>query len=207
MNIRDILELAPVLPIVRIAEAAQAVPLAQALTRGGLRAIEINFHSAAALIAVEAIRKNVAEAVIGVGALGRAADFAAAGRAGAQFGATPGWTPELAAAARSARFPVLPAAMTPSEVIATRHAGAEVVRIYPAHLAGGPALLGELAAQVPDMLFCPTGGVERAQAPAYLALANVISIGASWVAPESLIAAGDWPGIEALAREAAALRR
>jgi 2-dehydro-3-deoxyphosphogluconate aldolase/(4S)-4-hydroxy-2-oxoglutarate aldolase len=207
MNIRDILELAPILPIVRITESAQAIPLAQALTRGGLRAIEINFHSAAALPAVEAIRKNVPGAVVGVGALARAADFAAAGRAGAQFGATPGWTQELAAAARGARFPVLPAAMTPSEVIAARHSGVEAVRIFPARLAGGPAMLGELAVELPDMLYCPTGGIDQAQAPVYLALANVISVGASWVAPDHLIAAGDWAGIESLARQAASLAR
>jgi 2-dehydro-3-deoxyphosphogluconate aldolase / (4S)-4-hydroxy-2-oxoglutarate aldolase len=207
VNIRDILELAPILPMARIEEPAQAVPLAQALNRAGLRAMEINFHSAAAMVAVEAIRKSVPGIIVGVGALGRAADFAAAGRAGAQFGVTPGWTPELAAAARSARFPVLPSAMTPSEVIAARHAGVEAVRVFPAKFAGGPAFLAELAAQLPDMLHCPAGGIERADVPAYRALANVISIGVSWVAPDSLIAAADWAGIEALAREAALMER
>jgi 2-dehydro-3-deoxyphosphogluconate aldolase / (4S)-4-hydroxy-2-oxoglutarate aldolase len=207
MNIRDILGLAPILPLVRLDEPSQAVPLAQALSRAGLRAVEINFHSRAAMAAVEAIRKSVPEAIVGVGALGRAADFAAAGRAGAQFGVTPGWTPELAAAARSARFPVLPSAMTPSEVIAARHAGVEAVRVFPARLAGGPALLAELAAQLPDMLYCPAGGIEPADVPAYRALGSVISIGAAWVAPDSLVTAGDWTRIEALAREAALMGR
>jgi 2-dehydro-3-deoxyphosphogluconate aldolase / (4S)-4-hydroxy-2-oxoglutarate aldolase len=207
MNIRDILGLAPILPLVRLDEPSQAVPLAQALSRAGLRAVEINFHSRAAMAAVEAIRKSVPEAIVGVGALGRAADFAAAGRAGAQFGVTPGWTPELAAAARSARFPVLPSAITPSEVIAARHAGVEAVRVFPARLAGGPALLAELAAQLPDMLYCPAGGIEPADVPAYRALGSVISIGAAWVAPDSLVTAGDWTRIEALAREAALMGR
>jgi 2-dehydro-3-deoxyphosphogluconate aldolase / (4S)-4-hydroxy-2-oxoglutarate aldolase len=207
MNIRDILEFAPVLPLLRVSTADDAVAAARALAKGGLRALEVAGPSTAALAGVEAIRKSVPECVVGVGGLTRAADFAAAGRVGAQFGTTPGWTAELATATRGARFPVLPGVMTPSEVIAARHAGVEVVRLYPARFAGGTGFLVELTAQFADLLFCAAGGIDRAAAREFLALANVISVGASWVAPPELVAAKDWLGIEARAREAASLRR
>ena len=207
MNIRDIAALAPVIPVLKILELGHAVPLARALTAGGLRAMEITLRTPVGLAAIEAIRKGVPEAVVGVGGLTRAVDFAAAGRVGAQFGVTPGLTPELAAAARGARFPLLPGIMTPTELILARHAGFNVQGLYPAEHAGGFALLQTLAAAFPDVLFCPSGGITRAAAADYLALPNVLCVGASWVAPAELSAAGDWAGIEALARDAAALAR
>jgi 2-dehydro-3-deoxyphosphogluconate aldolase/(4S)-4-hydroxy-2-oxoglutarate aldolase len=207
VNIRDIASLAPVIPVLKILELERAVPLARALTAGGLRAMEISLRTPVAVAAIEAIRKGVPEAVIGVGGLTRAVDFAAADRVGAQFGVSPGLTPELAAAARGARFPLLPGIMTPTEAILARHAGFNVLALYPAEHAGGVALLQTLAAAFPDVLFCPAGGITPAAAAEYLALPNVLCVGGSWVAPAALIAAGDWAGIEALARDAAALAR
>jgi 2-dehydro-3-deoxyphosphogluconate aldolase/(4S)-4-hydroxy-2-oxoglutarate aldolase len=207
LNIREIAGFAPVIPLLTITELEQAVPLARALTAGGLRAIEITLRTPVALAAIEAMRKAVPEAIIGVGALTRAVDFAAAGRVGAQFGVTPGLTPEVAAAARGARFPLLPGVMTPTDVIAARSAGFNVLELFPAEQAGGSGMLQALAGPFPDVLFRPTGGITRALAPAYLALRNVLCVGGSWVAPRALVAAGDWSGIEALAREAAALKR
>lgn len=174
---------------------------------GGLRILEITLRTPVAIGCVEAIRKAVPDAVVGVGALTRAVDFAAADRAGAQFGVTPGLTPELSAAARGARFPLLPGVMTPTEVIAARLAGFNLMKLFPAHQAGGIGMLRALGAPFPDVLFCPTGGITRASAPDYLALPNVVSIGGSWMAPRPMIEAGDWQGIEALARDAAALKR
>lgn len=207
MNIREIAGLAPVIPLLTISELEHAVPLARALAAGGLRVLEITLRTPVALAAIEAMRKAVPEAVIGVGALTRAVDFAAAGRAGAQFGVTPGLTPELAAAARGARFPLLPGIMTPTELIAARTQGFNVLKLFPAQHAGGIGMLQALAGPFPDVLFCPTGGITRATAPDYLALSNVACVGGSWVAPRALLAAGDWGGIEALARDAAALEK
>ena len=207
MNIRDIAALAAVIPVLKIVELEHAVPLARALTAGGLAAMEITLRTPVALAAIEAIRKGVPQAVIGVGGLTRAVDFAAADRVGARFGVAPGLTPELAAAARGARFPLLPGIMTPTELIVARHAGFNVLGLYPAEHAGGVALLRTLAAAFPDVLFYPSGGITRATAADYLALPSVLCVGASWVAPAALMAAGDWAGIEALARDAAALMR
>jgi 2-dehydro-3-deoxyphosphogluconate aldolase/(4S)-4-hydroxy-2-oxoglutarate aldolase len=207
VNIREIVGLAPVIPVLTITDLEHAVPLARALSAGGLKVLEITLRTPAALAAIEAMRKAVPDAVVGVGTLTRAVDFAAADRAGAQFGVTPGLTPELAAASRGARFPLLPGVMTPTELIAARNAGFNVLKLFPAEQAGGIAMLRALGAPFPDVLFCPTGGITRATAPDYLALPNVVCVGGSWVAPGAMLAAGDWRGIEMLARDASTLRR
>jgi len=204
---RDIVGLAPVIPVLTVTDIAHAVPLARALAAGGLRVLEVTMRTPVALAAIEAMRKAVPEAVVGVGTLTRPVDFAGASRAGAQFGVTPGLTPELAAAARGARFPLLPGVMTPTELIAARALGFTVLKLFPAQQAGGIGMLQALGAPFPDVSFCPTGGITRATAPDYLALSNVACVGGSWVAPRNLIEQGDWAGIEALARDAALLRK
>jgi 2-dehydro-3-deoxyphosphogluconate aldolase/(4S)-4-hydroxy-2-oxoglutarate aldolase len=207
VKIEDIVALCPVIPVLTVEELAHAVPLARALTAGGLRVLEITLRTPVALAAIEAMRRAVPEAVVGVGTLTRPVDFAAADRAGAQFGVSPGLTQELAGAARGSRFPLLPGVMTPSELIAARLAGFRAVKLFPASQAGGIGMLKALGAPFPDVLFCPTGGITRASAPEFLALANVVCVGGSWFTPRELLAAGDWAGIEALARDAAGLRR
>lgn len=207
MNIREIVGLAPVIPVLTITDLEHAVPLARALSVGGLPVLEITLRTPVALAAIEAMRRAVPDAIIGVGTLTRAADFAAADRAGAQFGVTPGLTADLAAASRGARFPLLPGIMTPTELIAARNAGFNVVKLFPAEQAGGLGMLRALGAPFPDVLFCPTGGITRDSAPDYLALPNVVCVGGSWVAPRAMLAAGDWAGIEALARDAANLKK
>jgi 2-dehydro-3-deoxyphosphogluconate aldolase/(4S)-4-hydroxy-2-oxoglutarate aldolase len=207
VNIRDVLGLTPVIPVLTIVDVAQAVPLARALAAGGLKVLEVALRTQASLPAVEAIRKSVPEVIVGVGTLTRPVDFAGAGRAGAQFGVTPGLTPELAAAARGARFPLLPGVMTPTEVIAARHAGYDALKLFPAEPAGGVALLKALAAPFPDVVFCPTGGIVRSSAGEYLALSNVLCVGGTWLAPAEKLRQADWAAIEALARDAAALRK
>jgi len=207
VKIADIVALAPVIPVLTVEELGHAVPLARALSAGGLRVLEITLRTPVALAAIEAMRKAVPEAIVGVGTLTRAVDFAAADRAGAQFGVTPGLTPELASAARGARFPLLPGVMTPTELIAARTAGFTVLKLFPAQQAGGIGMLQALGAPFPDVIFCPTGGITRASAPDFLALPNVACVGGSWVAPRAMLAAADWAGIEALARDAAASGR
>lgn len=207
MNIREIVGLAPVIPVLTINDLEHAVPLARALAAGGLKVLEITMRTPVALAAIEAMRKAVPDAVVGVGTLTRAVDFAAADRAGAQFGVTPGLTPELASAARGARFPLLPGVMTPTELIAARNAGFSVLKLFPAEQAGGIGMLKALGAPFPDVLFCPTGGISRETAPDFLALPNVVCVGGSWVAPQAMLQAGDWAGVEALARDAASLKK
>ena len=206
MNIREIVGIAPVIPVLTVSDFADAVPLAQALVAGGLRVLEITLRTPVAMGCIEAIRKAVPEAIVGVGTLTRPVDFAAADRAGAQFGVTPGLTPELAGAARGARFPLLPGVMTPTEIIAARHAGFNVLKLFPAQQAGGTGMLRALGALFADVLFCPTGGITRADAEEYLTLPNVVCVGGSWVAPPELLQSGDWRGIETLARDAAAIK-
>src|SRR6202020_1128150 len=207
MNIREIVGLAPVIPVLTVTELEHAVPLARALAAGGLKVLEITLRTPVALAAIEAMRKAVPDAVVGVGTLTRAVDLSAADRAGAQFGVTPGLTPELAAASRGARFPLLPGVMTPTELIAARNAGFNVLKLFPAEQAGGIGMLKALGAPFPDVLFCPTGGISRETAPDFLALPNVVCVGGSWVAPRAMLEAGDWAGVEALARDAASLKK
>ncbi|HMD75075.1 MAG TPA: bifunctional 4-hydroxy-2-oxoglutarate aldolase/2-dehydro-3-deoxy-phosphogluconate aldolase [Steroidobacteraceae bacterium] len=207
MDIRDIVGLAPVIPVLTVTELDHAVPLARALAAGGLRVLEVTLRTPVALAAIAAMRKAVPEAIVGVGTLTRAVDFAGADRAGAQFGVSPGLTPELAAAARGARFPLLPGVMTPTELIAARAQGFSVLKLFPAQQAGGIGMLQALGAPFPDVLFCPTGGITRSTAPDFLALPNVACVGGSWVAPRQLLERGDWAGIEQLARDAASLRK
>jgi 2-dehydro-3-deoxyphosphogluconate aldolase/(4S)-4-hydroxy-2-oxoglutarate aldolase len=207
LNIREIVGLAPVIPVLTINDLEHAVPLARALAAGGLKVLEITMRTPVALAAIDAMRKAVPDAVVGVGTLTRAVDFAAADRAGAQFGVTPGLTPELASAARGARFPLLPGVMTPTELIAARNAGFSVLKLFPADQAGGIGMLKALGAPFPDVLFCPTGGISRETAPDFLALPNVVCVGGSWVAPRAMLEAGDWAGVEALARDAASLKK
>jgi 2-dehydro-3-deoxyphosphogluconate aldolase/(4S)-4-hydroxy-2-oxoglutarate aldolase len=207
VNIRDITALAPVIPVLTITDLEHAVPLARALSAGGLRVLEITLRTPVALAAVEAMRKAVPEVIVGVGTLTRAIDFAAAGRVGAQFGVTPGLTADLISAARGSRFPLLPGVMTPAELLIARQAGFEVLKLFPAQQAGGVGMLNALAGPFPDVRFCPTGGITRATAPDYLALPNVACIGGSWLAPAGMIRMGDWTGIEALARDASSLRK
>jgi 2-dehydro-3-deoxyphosphogluconate aldolase / (4S)-4-hydroxy-2-oxoglutarate aldolase len=205
LDIREITGLTPVIPVVAISDIAHAVPLGRALTAGGLTVIEVTLGSAVALAAVEAMRKALPAAIIGVGALTRARDFAAADRAGAQFGVTPGLTPELAAAARGARFPLLPGVMTPTEVMVARNAGFNVLKLFPARESGGIEMLKAMAGAFPEVLFCPSGVTPDAAAE-YLREPNVACIGVSWLTPAAMLSAGDWAGIEALAREAMRLK-
>lgn len=207
MNIRSMLALAPVIPVLTIEHIDHAVPLARALAGGGLRVLEVTLRTPAALPAIEAMRKAVPDAVVGVGTLARPGDFVTAGNAGAQFGVSPGLTAEMAAAARAASFPMLPGIMTPTELLAGLGWGYDTFKLFPAQQAGGIGMLKALGAPFPEVVFCPTGGITRATAPDFLALPNVACVGGSWVAPTDKIRAGDWAAIEQLAKDAASLAK
>jgi 2-dehydro-3-deoxyphosphogluconate aldolase/(4S)-4-hydroxy-2-oxoglutarate aldolase len=204
-NIRDIMATSTVIPVLTIQRLEHAVPLAEALVRGGLRVLEVTLRTSCALEAIRAIRAAVPDAIVGGGTLTRARDFSACAAAGAQFGVTPGLTTELIAAAAKSRFPLLPGIMTPGELIAARAAGFDACKLFPAQQAGGVGMLKALGGPFPDQVFCPTGGVTRANAVEYLALPNVLCVGGSWITPAAAMATADWATIESLAREAAAL--
>jgi 2-dehydro-3-deoxyphosphogluconate aldolase / (4S)-4-hydroxy-2-oxoglutarate aldolase len=206
MTIDDILAAGPVMPVVVIDDAAHAVPLAKALVAGGIRAIEITLRTGAALEAIQAIARDVPDAIPGVGTAVTAADVLAALDAGAKFIVSPGMTPALSEAAIGSGLPFLPGIATASELMAGMAVGLSAFKFFPAAQAGGIDGLKALGGPFPSVRFCPTGGVSAANAAAYLALPNVACVGGSWLAPRETIAAGDFAKIEQLAREAAALR-
>ncbi|MBR2691206.1 MAG: 2-dehydro-3-deoxy-phosphogluconate aldolase [Aquamicrobium sp.] len=197
----------PVIPVIKIADARDAVPLARALARGGLRAIEITLRTEAALEAIRHAAAEVEEAIVGAGTILNARQFEEASRAGSQFIVSPGITSQLLTAAADSPVPLLPGAITPGEIMAAREAGLDFLKFFPAEQAGGAAFLKALASPIADVKFCPTGGIGAKNATDYLSLPNVICVGGSWVAPDEMVKAGDWAGIEALAREANKLRK
>lgn len=206
MTIAGILRVSPVIPVVVIDDADDAVPLAEALVAGGVKVIEITLRTPAAIDAVRAITAAVHDMVVGVGTVRRAEDFASAADAGARFAVSPGLTDRLLAAAKDSGLSYLPGVMTPSEVMRAQEAGLSDLKLFPAEAAGGIALLRGLAGPFPDVTFCPTGGISADTARSYLALANVACVGGSWLTPKAAIAAEDWPAITALARAAVSLR-
>jgi len=206
MNVLEIMNTGPVIPVIVIERLEEAVPLARALVEGGVRVLELTLRTPVALRAIEAIANEVEGALIGVGTITRAQDFEAARKAGALFGVSPGLTPELIAASRDGGLPLLPGVMTPSEVIAARAAGFTELKLFPAQQAGGVGMLKALAGPFPELIFCPTGGITPASAPEFLALPNVACVGGSWLTPRDAVGAGDWARIRALAAETSRLR-
>lgn len=205
-SVLEILHISPVIPVIAIDEAEHAVPLARALVAGGLRVLEITLRTAHGLDAIRAIADAVPDAVVGVGTLLDPAEFARARDAGAVFGVSPGLTPALLEASRTSGLPLLPGVMTPSEIMAAREAGFREVKLFPAVPAGGVGMLKAIGGPLPDMMFCPTGGITQESAAAFLVCRNVACIGGSWLTPKDAIAKGDWSRITKLAAAASTLR-
>ncbi|MCC5992303.1 MAG: bifunctional 4-hydroxy-2-oxoglutarate aldolase/2-dehydro-3-deoxy-phosphogluconate aldolase [Rhodobacteraceae bacterium] len=201
-----ICQLAPVIPVLVIEDAAHARPLAEALVAGGLPVLEVTLRTPAALQAI-AQMAQVEGAVVGAGTVLSADQMEAAREAGAIFAVSPGATPALIDAARLHQMALLPGAQSCSEVMALLEQGYNVQKFFPAEAIGGAAALKSIGAPLPQVTFCPTGGITPALAREYLALPNVVCVGGSWVAPADLVAAGDWAAITALARDAAGLAR
>lgn len=197
-----ILSRAPVIPVLVVEDAAQAVPLAKALVAGGLSVLEITLRSAAALEAIKRIAADVPEAVVGAGTVLNAAQFAAAQLAGAKFVISPGATEALYYTAKDTGLPFLPAVATASEVMRALEQGFTRAKFFPAEAMGGIKTLQSLAGPFPQMRFCPTGGITEGNLAAYAALPNVASVGGSWLAPKEMLQKSDWAGITALAKKA-----
>ena len=195
----------PVVPVLTIERRSDAVPLARALVAGGLPVLEVTLRTPGALEAVRAIVAEVPEALVGIGTVVEESHIGLALAAGARFLVSPGAPPGLAAALARAPVPVLPGCATVSEAMALANLGFTVLKFFPAEAAGGTAFLKAVAAPLPKVRFCPTGGIDQRNIKSYLALPNVVSVGGSWVAPKEAIARGDFTRITALAREAVAL--
>jgi 2-dehydro-3-deoxyphosphogluconate aldolase/(4S)-4-hydroxy-2-oxoglutarate aldolase len=204
MTILDMMRIARVIPVIAIDDPAHAVPLAKALVAGGIRVLEVTLRTVHGLAAIRAM-SEVEGAIVGVGTLTQPSEFAAARDAGAVFGVSPGLTATLIEAARKSGLPLLPGVMTPSEVLAAREAGFRELKLFPAVPAGGVGLLNAIGGPIPDVTFCPTGGISIDSAPQFLALKNVACVGGSWLTPKDALLAGDWARITELARAAAAL--
>ena len=203
---REICALAPIIPVLVVHDVAHARPLAEALVAGGLPALEVTLRTPVALEVIAEMAK-VDGGIVGAGTLLTAEDVSRAKDAGATFGVSPGSTDMLLQACMDLDMPILPGAVTASEAMSLLERGFDMLKFFPAEAAGGVPALKSLASPLPQISFCPTGGVSPTNAESYLKLPNVICVGGSWVAPDAMIQAGDWAGITALAKAASALSR
>ncbi len=207
MSIENILQAAPVVPVVVINDLEDAVPLATALYNGGLRALEITLRTPVAVEAIKQIKQALPEAYVGTGTVIDKATFNASIEAGADFMVSPGVNDELLALASETDVPFLPGAATPSEVMQLAAKGFKFLKFFPAEAAGGVPMLKSIFGPLPQVKFCPTGGVSLASAPNYLALPNVVCVGGTWMLDKELIANKDWQAIEELARQASKVNK
>jgi 2-dehydro-3-deoxyphosphogluconate aldolase/(4S)-4-hydroxy-2-oxoglutarate aldolase len=203
--IRSILSLAPVVPVIILDDVAQARPLAEALVAGGLPILEVTLRTPNALKVMEEMAK-VKGAIVGSGTVRNGAHMKASVDAGCQFMVSPGASPRLLDAAEDVSIPLLPGIGTPTEAMAASERGYSFLKFFPAEAMGGAPVLKAFASPLSDITFCPTGGIDQEKAKGYLALPNVICVGGSWIMPGDALASGDFARIEALAREASALR-
>ena len=201
-----IMALAPVIPVLTVTSVEDGLGQARALVAGGLYAIEVTLRTQSALAAIAAIAREIPDAVVGAGTITSPGQIGEAVAAGARFLVSPGVTPSLAEAAAGAPVPFLPGCATASEAMALRELGFRALKLFPAEAVGGAKLIASLAAPLPDLRFCPTGGIDLAKAPDYLKLPNVACIGGSWMLPKDALAKGDYATVEKLAREAAGLK-
>ncbi len=191
-----------VIPVIVIEDAKDAVPMATALLEGGMRVLEVTLRSAAALPAIEAMARALPDAVVGAGTVLNRADAANAREAGAAFAVSPGYTRELGLACAEFGMPLLPGAVTASEVMTALDDGYDFLKFFPAAASGGIAMLKALGGPFPGVAFCPTGGVSSGNLDDYLSLPNVTCVGGSWLTPAELVRRGDWAAVTALCRSA-----
>ncbi len=201
MTLEQIMRTGPVIPVLKLDDVSIAVPLAEALVAGGLPVLEVTLRTDNALEVITAM-SDVEGAIVGVGTVTRPQQFALAKQAGSQFAVTPGLSPALIEAAPEAGMPVLPGVMTPSELITAVESGFNLLKLFPAEVAGGVAMLKSLAGPFADVGFCPTGGVTPANMSEFLSQPNVLCVGGSWLAKDDLLASKDWDKVRELARTA-----
>ena len=203
----DVMRDAPVIPVIVLNDVKDAIPLARALVAGGIRMLEVTLRTPQALQCIEAIAKEVPEAVAGAGTIRSAADAQASALAGAKFGVSPGYTRAVGKACHDLGLPLLPGGATGSEILTAQEDGYTQLKFVPALQAGGLPMLKAWQGPFGDVTFCPTGGIHAANAAEFLALSNVACVGGSWIVPTDAIRDGDWARIEQLARAASQLPR
>lgn len=203
----DVMLDAPVIPVIVLHDIAHAVPLARALVAGGIRMLEVTLRTPQALQCIEAIARDVPEAMVGAGTIRSAADAQASAMAGARFGVSPGYTHAVGKTCHDIGLPLLPGVVTGSEIMQAQEDGLTELKFFPALQAGGTAMLKAWGGPFGDVRFCPTGGVSVANAAEFLALPNVACVGGSWLTPADVLARGDWAQITALALQASQLAR
>ena len=204
---QEVMQDAPVIPVIVLQDVAHAVPLARALVAGGVRMLEITLRTPAALACIEAIARDVPEAVVGAGTVRSAADAQASAMAGARFAVSPGYTHAVGKACHELGLALLPGVATASEIMAAQEDGYTALKFFPAVPSGGLGMLKAWHGPFGDVKFCPTGGVTMSNAAEFLCLPNVACVGGSWLTPASAIEGGKWGDITRLAGEAARLRR
>jgi len=202
----QVMQDAPVIPVIVLNDVAHAVPMARALVAGGIRMLEVTLRTPQALACMEAIAKEVPDAVVGAGTVRSAADAKAAANAGAKFAVSPGYTSAVGQACRDQGLSLLPGVASGSEIMMAQEDGYTELKFFPAMQAGGPAMLKAWGGPFFDVRFCPTGGVTPQNASEFLSLSNVACVGGSWLVPADALAKGDWSHIEQLAREACQLK-
>ena len=202
----QVMQDAPVIPVIVLNDVAHAVPMARALVAGGVRMLEVTLRTPHALACIEAIARDVPEAVVGAGTVRTAADAQAAAMAGARFAVSPGYTLAVGQACRDVGLALLPGVATGSEIMMAQEDGLTELKFFPAMQAGGPAMLKAWSGPFSDVRFCPTGGVSLLNAADFLALPNVVCVGGSWLVPADALAQGEWARITQLARDTLTLR-
>jgi 2-dehydro-3-deoxyphosphogluconate aldolase/(4S)-4-hydroxy-2-oxoglutarate aldolase len=202
----QVMQDAPVIPVIVLNDVVHAVPMARALVAGGIRMLEVTLRTSQALACIEAIAKEVPEAIVGAGTVRNASDAKAAANAGAKFAVSPGYTPSVGQACRDVGLSLLPGVATGSEIMMAQEDGYTELKFFPAMQAGGSAMLKAWGGPFFDVRFCPTGGVTAQNASEFLSLPNVACVGGSWLVPAEALANGDWARIEKLAREACQLK-
>lgn len=205
LSAQEVVRDAPVIPVIVLEKAEHAVPMARALLAGGIRMLEVTLRTPAALACIEAIAREVPEAVVGAGTVRSAQDARAAAAAGARFLVSPGLTPAVAQASRDVQLPLLPGVATASEIMQAQEEGLRTLKFFPALQAGGLAMLTAWQGPFGEVAFCPTGGIHAGNAAEFLALGNVPCVGGSWLVPREALGQGDWTRITSLARAAAGL--
>jgi 2-dehydro-3-deoxyphosphogluconate aldolase/(4S)-4-hydroxy-2-oxoglutarate aldolase len=203
----QVMQDAPVIPVIVLTDLAHAVPMARALLAGGIRMLEVTLRTPQALACIEAIAREVPQAVVGAGTVRSRADAQAAARAGARFAVSPGYTKAVGQACRDAGLALLPGVASASEIMQAQEDGFTELKFFPAMQAGGSAMLKAWSGPFFDAKFCPTGGVTPQNAAEFLALSNVVCVGSTWLVPADALASGDWARITRLAGEARALAR
>lgn len=203
----QVMQDAPVIPVIVLNDVAHAVPMARALVAGGVRMLEVTLRTPQALACMEAIAREVPEAVVGAGTVRSKADAQAAANAGARFAVSPGYTSAVGQACRDLGLSLLPGVATGSEIMMAQEDGFTELKFFPAMQAGGPALLKAWSGPFFDVRFCPTGGVTLQNAPELLALPNVVCVGGSWIVPTDAMVKGEWAKITQLAKDTQALRK